>query len=335
MADSNFVDYVKVCCRSGKGGGGSTHFHRDKLTAKGGPDGGDGGRGGHIILRASRQLMTLIDFRYRQHFRAGSGRNGSGRNKTGAAGKDLILTLPIGTEVWSDEVMILDLTKDNQELTLQAGGDGGRGNMTFVSSTNRAPQQSSPGHPGSHMWIELRLKLLADIGLIGLPNAGKSTLLRALTGSKSKVGDYPFTTLSPQLGILGTFHRDIVIADLPGLIEGAHEGKGLGHRFLGHGERCTGLLHVIDSSLVIEGGADGLKEAYAVIRQELEAYTPQLAEKKETIVLTKSDLLTDAQKQECHSVFPEAFLISALSLDNIQSLKDFLVAWLPQKSSDV
>lgn len=324
-----FCDKAKIFVESGTGGSGAVSFRREKNIPFGGPDGGCGGRGGHIILKASRQLMTLIDFRYRQHFRAANGRNGSGRNKTGAAGKDLILTLPIGTEVWVEGEMILDLTQDNQEVTLLAGGEGGRGNMTFVSSTNRAPQQSSPGQAGSHMWIELRLKLLADIGLIGLPNAGKSTLLRALTGSKSKIGDYPFTTLSPQLGILGTFRRDIVIADLPGLIEGAHEGKGLGHRFLGHGERCTGLLHVIDSSLLVTEGPKALQEAYTVIRQELEAYTPQLAEKRETIVLTKSDLLTDTQKQDCLSIFPKAMLISAVSLENIQALKDFLVTWLP------
>jgi GTP-binding protein len=324
-----FCDKAKIFVESGTGGAGAVSFRREKNIPFGGPDGGCGGRGGHIILKASRQLMTLIDFRYRQHFRSGNGRNGSGRNKTGAAGKDLILTLPVGTEVWSDGHMILDLTQDGQEITLLSGGDGGRGNMTFVSSTNRAPQQSSPGQLGSHMWIELRLKLLADIGLIGLPNAGKSTLLRALTGSKSKVGDYPFTTLSPQLGILGTFWRDIVIADLPGLIEGAHEGKGLGHRFLGHGERCTGLLHLIDSSL-IEEGPESLKNAYSIIRQELEAYTPQLAEKSEAIILTKADLLTDSQKKHCLALFPNAFLVSALSTEKIESLKEFLIKWLPK-----
>lgn len=315
-----FCDYAKVFVESGAGGNGAVSFRREKNIPFGGPDGGHGGRGGSVYLEGTTDLVTLIDFRYRPHYRAPSGQAGQGRNKAGTGGKDCILKVPVGTEVWVEGEMVEDLTENKQRLLLLKGGDGGRGNSSFASSTNRAPRENTPGQPGSQLWIELRLKLLADVGLIGLPNAGKSTLLKEITSACPKIGPYPFTTLVPQLGtLISDTYQELVVADLPGLIEGAHEGKGLGHRFLGHGERCRSLLHIID------GTSDTITETYQTVRQELLAYNPAFKDKLETVVITKSDMMTPEQKEIALKSFPTPpFIISALGGEGIEELKDFL-----------
>lgn len=288
-----FLDQAKIFVASGAGGNGCISFRREKNIEFGGPNGGNGGRGGDVRLMATRHLNTLLDFRYNQHFKAPKGANGSGSSKAGHAGEDLILQVPVGTEIWDAEYawMLADLVEPEQELCLCTGGRGGVGNEAFKSSTNRAPNRATPGALGEEKWIILRLKLLADVGLIGLPNAGKSTLLAALTRANPKIGAYPFTTLHPELGLLYHGGREMVLADLPGLIEGAHLGKGLGHRFLGHAERCRVLLHCID------GTTENVVEAYKTIRTELENYDETLAQKPEHIVLTKNDLLSPEEIQ--------------------------------------
>ncbi|MGE4219843.1 MAG: GTPase ObgE, partial [Alphaproteobacteria bacterium] len=282
-----FLDQAKVYLRSGNGGAGSTSFRREKFIEFGGPDGGDGGRGGDVIAEAVTGLNTLIDYRYQQHFKAETGHHGRGRQQTGAHGKSIVLRLPVGTQIFAEdnETLVADLTRPGQRIVLLQGGDGGFGNLHYKTSTNRAPRRADPGWPGQEAWVWLRLKLIADAGLVGLPNAGKSTFLAASSRARPKIADYPFTTLHPQLGVVGIDESEFVLADIPGLIEGAHEGHGLGTRFLGHVERCRVLLHLID------GTADKVGAAYRTIRHELEAYGGGLVDKPEIVGLNKCDAL--------------------------------------------
>jgi GTP-binding protein len=283
----HFLDQAKIFIRSGAGGPGAVSFRREKYEEYGGPDGGDGGKGGDILFEAVAGLNTLIDFRYTQHFKAQRGIGGMGKNRTGAGSPDLVIKVPVGTQVLDDdrETVLADLTEAGQRVVFLKGGDGGRGNASYKSSTNRAPRQHGPGWPGEEMYVWLRLKLLADVGLLGLPNAGKSTFINALSNTKAKVGDYPFTTLRPQLGVVRHKNREFVLADIPGLIAGAAEGAGVGDRFLGHIERCRVLIHLID----IEGTDPA--EALEIIEEELEAYGGGLDEKPRLIVLNKIDLV--------------------------------------------
>jgi GTPase len=285
-----FLDQAKIYVSSGHGGAGAVSFLREKFVEFGGPDGGDGGRGGDIIVEAVANLNTLIDYRYQQHFRAGRGNHGMGKNRSGGAGKTLVLKVPVGTQILDDDRVTLlhDMMRPGQRVCLARGGDGGFGNAHFKSSTNRAPRQYGPGFPGEERWVWLRLKLIADVGLVGLPNAGKSTLLAALSRARPKIADYPFTTLTPQLGVVRRGERELVLADIPGLIEGAHEGAGLGDRFLGHVERCGVLVHLVD------GTEEKVGQAYRTIRAELEAYSPHLAAKPELVCLNKIDALDPA-----------------------------------------
>ncbi len=280
-----FLDQAKIFVQSGDGGAGAVSFRREKFIEFGGPDGGDGGRGGDVIVEAVDNLNTLIDYRYRQHFRAGKGHHGMGQNRTGAAGEDVVLRVPVGTEILDEanEQVLLDLTRAETRHVLLRGGDGGFGNAHYKSSTNRAPRRADLGWPGEERWIWLRLKLIADVGLVGLPNAGKSTFLAATSRAKPKIADYPFTTLKPQLGVVQAHGEEFVIADLPGLIEGASEGAGLGHRFLGHVERCAVILHLVDAT------EEDVVGHWRLIRRELAAYGHGLAEKAEIIGLNKID----------------------------------------------
>jgi GTP-binding protein len=283
-----FLDQCKIYLKSGEGGRGSMSFRREKFIEFGGPDGGDGGKGGDIVFLAADNLNTLIDYRYQQHFRAQNGRGGAGANRTGAKGRDLELRVPIGTQVLDDdrETVLADLVRPGQRVVLLRGGDGGFGNAHYKSSTNQAPRRADPGWPGQELWVWLRLKLIADAGLVGLPNAGKSTLLSRLSHAKPKIADYPFTTLHPQLGVVRIDDEtEFVLADLPGLIEGASEGAGLGTRFLGHVERCAVILHLID------GTQDDVVEAYRMIRRELADYGHGLADKPEIVGLNKTDAM--------------------------------------------
>ena len=282
-----FLDQAKVFIKSGDGGPGAVSFRREAFIEFGGPDGGDGGRGGDVIAECVDGLNTLIDFRYQQHFKARPGTPGAGRNQFGPKGDSITLRLPVGTQIIDDEngTLLADLTKVGQTIVLARGGDGGFGNARFKSSTNQAPRKALPGWPGEEFWVWLRLKLIADIGLVGLPNAGKSTFLASVTRARPKIADYPFTTLHPGLGVVGMGGEDFVLADIPGLIEGASEGAGLGHRFLGHVERCGALLHLVD------GTADDPVESYRTIRGELEAYGGGLADKREVVALSKADAL--------------------------------------------
>ncbi len=284
-----FLDEAKVFVQSGHGGPGCTSFRREKFIEFGGPNGGDGGRGGDVVVEAVDGLNTLIDFRYRQHFKAGRGGHGMGRDRTGARGRDAVLRVPVGTQVLDEDrkTVLADLTRVGERVVLLAGGDGGFGNSHFKTSTNRAPRRSDPGWPGAEGWVWLRLKLIADAGLVGLPNAGKSTFLGATSRARPKVADYPFTTLTPHLGVVGVHDTSFVLADLPGLIEGAHEGHGLGHRFLGHVERTRVLLHLIDGTVT----PDEVVAAYRTVRTELAAYDPHLADKPEVIGVNKADAL--------------------------------------------
>jgi len=284
----HFLDQAKIFIRSGAGGPGAVSFRREKFIEFGGPDGGDGGKGGDIVFEAVPGLNTLIDFRYTQHFRAPRGKGGSGSNRTGAGGEDLVIKVPIGTQILSDDEersLLADLTRAGERVIFLRGGMGGRGNASYKSSTNRAPRQHQTGEAGEEMWVWLRLKLLADVGLVGLPNAGKSTLLNSVTNAGAKIGDYPFTTLRPQLGVVRHKRREFVIADIPGLIEGAAEGAGIGDRFLGHVERTRLLLHLVDAS------GENPAEAYRIVREELDSYGAGLDEKAEIVALTKADML--------------------------------------------
>ncbi|MDA1308621.1 MAG: GTPase ObgE [Proteobacteria bacterium] len=316
-----FLDQAKVHIKSGDGGGGAASFRREAYIEFGGPDGGDGGRGGDVIAICVDGLNTLIDYRYQQHFKAPVGRSGGGRQKTGASGEPIVLRLPVGTQILEDdqETLIADLTAIGQRVVLARGGDGGFGNARYKTSTNRAPRKNLPGWPGVEKPIWLRLKLIADAGLVGLPNAGKSTLLSTVTRARPKIADYPFTTLHPGLGVVGFADQEFVLADIPGLIEGAHEGAGLGDRFLGHVERCGVLLHLVD------GTQDDPVAAYRTVRGELEAYGGGLAEKPEIVAVTKSDALDAETASIVLSLLQEAtdgplHVISAVARDGLDPL---------------
>ncbi|MGH6896350.1 MAG: GTPase ObgE [Geminicoccaceae bacterium] len=286
-----FLDQAKIYVQGGDGGDGCISFRREKYIPRGGPNGGDGGRGGHVVARVDPELNTLIDYRYRQHFRAGRGAHGMGKDRTGANGADVELALPRGTQILAEDgaTLIVDLAVPGQTLIVARGGDGGLGNSRFKSATNRAPREATPGEPGEERWLWLRLKLLADAGLVGLPNAGKSTFLAAVSRARPKIADYPFTTLEPKLGTVLIDHDSFVIADIPGLIEGAHEGAGLGDRFLGHIERCRVLIHLVDATQADIAGA------YATVRRELAEYEPRLVQRTELVCLNKVDALDDRE----------------------------------------
>lgn len=319
-----FLDQAKIYVRSGDGGDGVVAFRREKYIEFGGPDGGNGGRGGHIIFRAVDNLNTLIDFRYTQHFRARKGNNGAGSDRTGAAAKDVVIDVPLGTQILSEdrEHVLADLTKVGEEIRLLRGGDGGHGNAHYKTSTNRAPRRADKGYPGEEMWVWLRLKLLADAGLIGLPNAGKSTLLSLCTRAHPKIADYPFTTLHPQLGVAETsFHKTFVLADIPGLIEGAHDGTGLGHRFLGHIERCGVLLHLVDAT------SEDISKDWNTISKELELYGAKLADKAVIPVLSKIDLIDEEELKEKKAELKkvsgsEPYAISQATSQGVKELMD-------------
>jgi GTP-binding protein len=326
----HFLDQAKIFIRSGAGGPGAVSFRREKYVEYGGPDGGDGGKGGDIIFEAVPGLNTLIDFRYTQHFKAPRGKGGAGKNRTGAGGEDLVIKVPVGTQVLDDdrETVLADLTEAGQRIVFLRGGDGGRGNASYKSSTNRAPRQHGPGWPGEEMYVWLRLKLLADAGLVGLPNAGKSTFINALANTKAKVGDYPFTTLRPQLGVVRHRNREFVLADIPGLIAGAAEGAGVGDRFLGHIERCRVLIHLIDIQ-----GTDPA-EALEIIEEELAAYGAGLDEKPRLIALNKIDLV-DAELVKAFTKELKAagaarvFPISGATGKGMDKLLDAVIEHLP------
>ena len=308
-----FLDQAKIYTRSGHGGPGAISFRREAHVPLGGPDGGDGGRGGDIVAMAVNGLNTLIDYRYQQHFKAESGRPGAGRDRSGASGKDVIMRLPIGTQVLSDDqqTVLADLTYEGQTIILAKGGTGGKGNAFFKSSTNRAPRKSQPGEDGQEMWVWLRLKLIADAGLLGMPNAGKSTFLSAVSAARPKIADYPFTTLHPNLGVVGIDCKELVMADIPGLIEGAHEGAGLGHRFLGHVERCRVLLHLIDAT-----GEDPVA-AWKMLRNELKAYSDDLYDKPEIVGLTKLDATPEDYADDLAIALQEAGAGQVLALSSV------------------
>ncbi len=324
MADSNFIDYVKVLCRSGKGGAGSRHFYRAKYIPKGGPDGGDGGRGGHIILRGNSHMWTLLPLRYRRHIFAGNGESGSGGRSFGKDGEDVIVDVPCGTVVFDAETgeYLCEVTEDGEEVKLLRGGRGGLGNWHFKSATNRTPRYAQPGEPAIEKSIILELKLLADVGLVGFPNAGKSTLLSSISAARPKIADYPFTTMEPQLGIVEyRGGRSFVMADIPGIIEGASEGKGLGLRFLRHIERNAVLLFMIPAD------ADDIKAQYDILVGELERFNPQLADKPRVLAISKSDMLDEELMAEIEKTLPEGVphvFISAVSGLGLTTLKDML-----------
>ncbi|ADZ72565.1 GTPase ObgE [Polymorphum gilvum] len=316
-----FLDQAKIYIRSGTGGAGAVSFRREKFIEFGGPDGGDGGRGGDVWVECVDGLNTLIDYRYQQHFKAGTGIHGMGRNRTGAGGEDVVLRVPVGTQVLEEdnETLIADMTEVGQRVLLLRGGNGGFGNAHFKSSTNQAPRHANPGLPGEEKWIWLRLKLIADAGLVGLPNAGKSTFLAAVSAAKPKIADYPFTTLHPNLGVVEIDGRGFVLADIPGLIEGAHEGTGLGDRFLGHIERTRVLLHLVDGSSEQDPG-----EAYRIVRHELEAYGGGLTDKPEIVALSKADALSPELRAEKAAALEAAcgrkpLVLSAASRENVDT----------------
>ena len=308
-----FLDEAKVYVKSGDGGDGCMSFRRERNIPRGGPNGGDGGRGGDVVVEAVDGLNTLIDFRYRQHFKAGKGTHGKGSQQTGAAGKPTVLAVPAGTQILAEdnETLLADLAEPGQRLVLLQGGDGGFGNMHYKSSTNRAPRRADPGQPGQEMWIWLRLKLLADAGLVGLPNAGKSTFLSAVSRARPKIADYPFTTLHPQLGVVYLDGKEFVLADIPGLIEGAHDGHGLGDRFLGHIERCGVLLHLVD------GTQEDVAGAYKTVRAELDAYGAGLPDKPEVVALNKCDALDEDTIAERAGTLEEAAGEAPLQLSGV------------------
>ena len=328
----HFLDQAKIFVRSGAGGPGAVSFRREKFIEFGGPDGGDGGKGGDIVFEAVPGLNTLIDFRYTQHFRAPRGKGGAGSNRTGAGGSDLVIKVPVGTQILADDeerTLLVDLTREGERATLLRGGMGGRGNASYKTSTNRAPRQHQTGIPGEEMWVWLRLKLLADVGLVGLPNAGKSTFLNSVTNASAKVGDYPFTTLRPQLGVVRHKGREFVIADIPGLIEGAAEGAGIGDRFLGHIERTRLLLHLIPAD------AEEPVEAWRVVRGELDEYGAGLLDKPEIIALSKADLLDEKERAKLVKKLEKAsgatvFPISAPLTEGLEPLLDRIVERLGQ-----
>ena len=329
----HFLDQAKVFLKSGAGGPGAVSFRREKYVEFGGPDGGNGGRGGDVVLQAVPALNTLIDFRYAQHFKAKRGAHGMGRDRTGAGADDLVIDVPVGTEVWSEDrkTLLADFTAPDQRIVLLEGGMGGRGNASYKSSTNRAPRQHQPGEPGEEMWVWLRLKLLADAGLVGLPNAGKSTFLNRVSNARAKVGEYAFTTLAPSLGVVSHRDREFVLADIPGLIEGAAEGKGIGDRFLGHIERCRVLIHLID--IAGEDPADALR----TVEAELEAYGHELADKPRLVALNKVDLAdaelaagfaAELRAAGAAGVFP----VSGATGEGLDALLDAVLQHLPDRT---
>ena len=313
-----FLDQAKLYVKAGDGGPGCVGFRREKFIEYGGPDGGNGGNGGHVILQATHNLNTLVDYRYKQHFKAKRGVQGMGQNRTGAAGEDIILKVPVGTQVFAEdnETLLYDLTRAGEQFVVARGGEGGLGNAHFKSSTNRAPRKSTPGEPGEDLTIWLRLKLIADVGIIGLPNAGKSTFLATVTSARPKIGNYPFTTINPQLGVAEIDGYEFVIADLPGLIEGAHEGVGLGDRFLGHAERCSVLLHLVDGGM----SPKDIAKAYATVRNEITAYGHGLDAKREIIGLNKVDLMSSGDMERKRRVLAELAGVTALPLSGEQGV---------------
>lgn len=335
MATSNFVDYVKICCRSGAGGAGSAHLHREKGTPKGGPDGGDGGRGGHIILRGNRNIWTLLALKYRKHVIAGMGQPGGGSHKTGASGNDIILEVPLGTVAKDAEtgLVAFEITKHNEKQILTSGGRGGLGNAHFKSPTNQTPRYAQPGEPGREEWKILELKVLADVGLVGFPNAGKSTLLSVITAAKPKIGAYPFTTIVPNLGIVKYRDaRSFVMADIPGIIEKAHEGKGLGHRFLRHIERNATLLFMIPCD------TEDIVHEYQILLNELGQYNEELLDKPRVVAITKTDMLDeelqDLIRAELPADFPPHLFISAVAQKGLTELKDLLWTMIDKRIDD-
>ena len=323
---SNFVDYVKVFCRSGKGGAGSMHFHRAKYVPKGGPDGGDGGKGGDVIMRGNAQLWTLLHLRYTKHLFAEDGGNGGDALKTGANGKNIYIDVPLGTIAYDAETRehLGEITEDKQEIVLMKGGRGGKGNAFFKTATMQAPKFSQPGEPSIEGWIVIELKLLADVGLVGFPNAGKSTLLSVVSAAKPEIADYPFTTLTPNLGIV-PYHdlKSFIMADIPGIIEGAAEGKGLGLRFLRHIERNSILL------FMVAGDSENVKESYDILLKELKKYNPELLDKRRVLAISKSDLIDEQQRKDIKKHLPKKIphiFISSATGEGIKELKDLI--WL-------
>ena len=327
-----FLDQAKIFIKSGDGGAGCVAFRHEKYIEFGGPSGGDGGKGGDVIILAVENLNTLIDFRYQQHFKAKKGQNGMGSEMTGAKGDDLIIKVPVGTEIVADdgETVIVDMTEPGQRFVIAKGGDGGRGNVRFKTSTNQAPRRSEPGWPGEEMWVWLKLKLIADVGLIGLPNAGKSTFLSAISKARPKIADYPFTTLHPHLGVAWVDNYEIVIADLPGLIEGAHDGVGLGDRFLRHVERCSAFLHLIDAT------SEDVVKSYKTIRKELELYNKKLADKPEVVALNKCDALDEKEVAKLQKKLEKAcgkkvYTISAVARQGVWDCLQDLSGYISRK----
>ena len=321
-----FLDQTKICVKAGDGGSGSASFRREKFIEFGGPDGGDGGSGGSIIFAADKNLNTLIDFRYKQYFKAEKGQNGQGKKKTGKSGKDLVLKVPIGTQVFEEDnnTLIEDLLKAQQKVIIANGGRGGLGNVRFKSSVNRSPRKKTDGKKGEIFWIWLQLKVIADIGIVGMPNSGKSSLLSALTSAKPKIANYPFTTINPNLGVANYDDKEITLADIPGLIEGAHEGVGLGDKFLRHIERCTNILHLIDIT------NDNLLENYSKVRKELFKYSNKLVKKKEIIVFNKIDMVSNKEIKKKIDIFnrkinKKIYTISALKHKGLTVIKKILV----------
>ena len=324
-----FLDQAKVYVKAADGGSGSTSFRREKYIEFGGPDGGDGGRGGSIIFAADKNLNTLIDFRYQQHFKAEKGQDGKGKKKTGKSGKDLILKVPVGTQIFEEDnnTLIEDLTQSEQKIIIVNGGKGGLGNVRFKSSTNRAPRKKTGGDKGESFWIWLQLKVIADIGIVGMPNCGKSSLLSVLTSAKPKIANYPFTTINPNLGVTSYNNKEITLADIPGLIEGAHEGIGLGDKFLRHIERCKNILHLIDIT------HDNLLENYTKVRKELFKYGNKLIKKKEIIVFNKIDMASDEEISKKIDIFSKKirkkiYTISALKHKGLTTIKRVLVSYV-------
>ncbi|MFZ1805638.1 MAG: GTPase ObgE [Cyclobacteriaceae bacterium] len=324
MASPNFIDYIKFNSRSGKGGAGFLHFHRDKLTNKGGPDGGTGGRGGHIILRGNAQLWTLLHLKFRKHVIAADGNGGEEQNRTGADGKDEIIEVPLGTVAkrFETDEFLFEINEDGQEVILTPGGRGGKGNAYFATSTNQTPSHAQPGEPGIEEWIILELKILADVGLVGFPNAGKSTLLSVVSAAKPKIADYAFTTLTPNLGVVAyRGEKSFVMADIPGIIEGAAEGRGLGIRFLKHIERNSLLLFMVPAD------ANDIKKEYAILLDEIKKYNPELLDKKRILAISKSDMLDDELKEALTKEIPtelSTIFISAVANQGITELKDLI-----------
>ncbi|MFL3663401.1 MAG: GTPase ObgE [Flavobacteriales bacterium] len=323
MSNSNFIDYVKIHCTSGKGGRGSRHFRREKYEPKGGPDGGDGGRGGHVIVKGNKNLWTLLHLKYKRHIKAKHGEDGSSSRSTGAEGEDVYVEVPLGTIAKDGETgeVLFEITQDGEEQILLKGGRGGLGNSHFKSSTNQAPRYAQPGEEGQEAWKILELKVLADVGLVGFPNAGKSTLLSVLSAAKPEIANYPFTTLVPNLGIVSyRDYRSFVMADIPGIIEGAHEGKGLGIRFLRHIERNAVLLFLIPAD------SKNINEEYEILLNELKAYNPELLDKDRILAVSKSDMLDDELKDEIEKDLPEVphLFISSVAQQGLLELKDLL-----------